>query len=247
MNEAFICDAVRTPIGRYGGALAMRPHRRSRCDADSRADRAQPRGRLERRRRRGVRLRQPGRRGQSQRGAHGAAARRSADRSARHDRQSPLRLEPRRRRHRRARDQVRRDVAGDRRRRREHVARAVRDGKGRFGVLARREDRGHDDRLALRQSGDESEIRHRQHAGDRRERRRRIRRRPRRSGCVRAAEPGARRRGDRRRPAGRGDRPGDAPREEGRPGRRHARRASARDDAGSARQAQGHRPRRTAR
>ncbi len=22
MNEAFICDAVRTPIGRYGGALA---------------------------------------------------------------------------------------------------------------------------------------------------------------------------------------------------------------------------------
>ena len=26
MNEAFICDAIRTPIGRYGGALsAVRP------------------------------------------------------------------------------------------------------------------------------------------------------------------------------------------------------------------------------
>ena len=23
MTEAFICDAVRTPIGRYGGALAL--------------------------------------------------------------------------------------------------------------------------------------------------------------------------------------------------------------------------------
>jgi acetyl-CoA acetyltransferase len=23
MNEVFICDAVRTPIGRYGGALAQ--------------------------------------------------------------------------------------------------------------------------------------------------------------------------------------------------------------------------------
>ena len=34
MNQAFICDGVRTPIGRYGGALASarrRPRRPSRC------------------------------------------------------------------------------------------------------------------------------------------------------------------------------------------------------------------------
>ena len=59
----------------------------------------------------------------------------------------------------------------DRRRRREHDARAVRDGQGRRGVLAQREDRGHDDRLALRQSADEGEVRRRLDARDRRERR----------------------------------------------------------------------------
>ena len=68
--------------------------------------------------------------------------------------------------HRRARDQERRDVADDRRRRRKHDARAVRDGQGRLRVLARREDRGHDDRLALRQSADEEQVRHRLDAGD---------------------------------------------------------------------------------
>ncbi len=30
-REAFICDALRTPIGRYAGALAMGAHRRPRC------------------------------------------------------------------------------------------------------------------------------------------------------------------------------------------------------------------------
>ena len=42
----FICDAVRTPIGRYGGALAEGAHRRSRRRADQGADGAQPEGRL---------------------------------------------------------------------------------------------------------------------------------------------------------------------------------------------------------
>ena len=31
-NQAFICDAIRTPFGRYGGALSQRAHRRPRRD-----------------------------------------------------------------------------------------------------------------------------------------------------------------------------------------------------------------------
>ena len=69
-----------------------------------------------------------------------------------------------------------------------------------IGVLARREDRGHDDRLALRQPADEGEVRHRFDARDRGERRHRIRDRARRPGRVRAAQPAARRR--RRSPPG---------------------------------------------
>ena len=42
MIEAFICDAVRTPIGRYGGALVVGARRRSRRDPDQGADGAQP-------------------------------------------------------------------------------------------------------------------------------------------------------------------------------------------------------------
>ena len=37
LREAWIVDAVRTPIGRYGGALAQRPARRPRGDRASRA------------------------------------------------------------------------------------------------------------------------------------------------------------------------------------------------------------------
>ena len=38
MNEAFICDAIRTPFGRYGGALSSRACRRPRRRAAARAD-----------------------------------------------------------------------------------------------------------------------------------------------------------------------------------------------------------------
>ena len=89
-------------------------------------------------------------------------------------------------------------------------------GKADSRVLARGEDRGHDDRLALRQSADEGEVRRRLDAGDRRERRRRLQGRARRPGRVRAAQPAARRGGDRRGTARRGDRAGDDPVEEGR-------------------------------
>ena len=76
--QAFICDAVRTPIGRYGGAL-------SSVRADDLG--ALPIKALMARNakvdwaavdRRALRLRQPGRRGQPQRRAHGGAARRAA-------------------------------------------------------------------------------------------------------------------------------------------------------------------------
>ena len=72
MTDAFICDAVRTPIGRYGGALAT-------VRADDLAAlplaallKRNPIPRPGRRRGGAAGLRQPGRRGQPQRGAHGA-------------------------------------------------------------------------------------------------------------------------------------------------------------------------------
>ena len=82
-KQAFICDAVRTPIGRYGGAL-------SSVRADDLG--AVPIKALMERNPKvdwaavddvHLRLRQPGRRGQPQRRAHGGAARRPADRACR--------------------------------------------------------------------------------------------------------------------------------------------------------------------
>ena len=49
----------------------------------------------------------------------------------------------------------RRGGPDDRRRRGEHVARALRPGQGRLGLLAHGEDRGHHHRLAVRQPADE--------------------------------------------------------------------------------------------
>ena len=46
MPEAFICDGMRTPIGRYAGGLAQGAHRRSRRGADQGADEAAPEHRL---------------------------------------------------------------------------------------------------------------------------------------------------------------------------------------------------------
>ena len=94
-ERAYIYDAVRTPFGRYGGALAkVRPDDLGahvvkqiveRNDLDPT------------RRRRHVRQRQRRRRGQPQRRAHGRAARRPAHLRPRHHDQPPVRLEPRRR------------------------------------------------------------------------------------------------------------------------------------------------------
>ena len=92
MTEAYICDAVRTPIGRYGGSARSCPRRRSRRDPDQGADRPQPAGRLGRAGRRHPRLRQPGRRGQSQPRPHGRAARRASRHVGRRHPQPPVRL-----------------------------------------------------------------------------------------------------------------------------------------------------------
>ena len=58
MNQAFICDGVRTPIGRYGGALAS-ARRRPRRPAAARAVGTPSAGRLGAAGRRDPRLRQP--------------------------------------------------------------------------------------------------------------------------------------------------------------------------------------------
>ena len=64
MTEAFICDAVRTPIGRYGGALsAVRPDDLGAVPISALMARNGGR-RLGSGRRRLFRQRQPGRRGQ---------------------------------------------------------------------------------------------------------------------------------------------------------------------------------------
>ena len=67
--KPYICDAIRTPIGRYGGALVHGAPRRSRRAPLAGPAGAQPGRRLGRGRRRDLRLRQPGRRGQPQRRA----------------------------------------------------------------------------------------------------------------------------------------------------------------------------------
>ena len=110
---AVILSAVRTPVGRYGGGLVVRPPGRPRGARGGRGRRA-GRGRRGRDRGRLARLRQPGGRGQPQRGAVCGAARRSARLGRRRHRQPALRVGARSgrrrlpRRHRRGRRPLRR-------------------------------------------------------------------------------------------------------------------------------------------
>ena len=185
--------AVRALRRRAGG----RPHRRSRRRAAARPAGTQSLRGLGRARRRDPRLREPGGRGQPQRRADGAAARRAARPRARRDGQPPVRVQPRRLHHRRPGDRGGGDVARDCRRRREHVAGAVRDGQAGRGLRPRPGLGRHHARLALRQPADAGAIRHRLDARDRRARRRRARHRPRRSGsrsrCAASSGPARRR------------------------------------------------------
>ena len=171
MAVAYICDAVRTPIGRYAGALAA-----VRADdlgaIPLRALCARNAASTGRGRRRDLRLRQPGRRGQPQRRAHGPLLAGLPVRCPAHDGEPAVRLGHGGGGDRRARDQGGRSGTADRRRRGEDDARAVRDGQGHGGVQPQRGDLRHHDRLALRQPGDEGAVRRRLDAGDRGERRR---------------------------------------------------------------------------
>ena len=228
------------PLRRSAG---QRAHRRSGCDADSRVDRAQPGRRLERRRRRRVRLRQPGGRGQPQRRPHGAPARRSADRSARHApsivfaaRVSTPSPSPR------ARSDAARcrsAIAGGV----ESMSRApfvIAKADSAFSRAARIEDttigwRFVNPAMKAKYGIDSMPETAENVAAE--------------FGVGRADQDAFALRSQARAaaaiaagPAGRGDRCRHHPREEGRRRGRHARRASSRNDAGSARETQRHRP-----
>ncbi len=218
MSRAVILSAVRTPIGRYGGALAgVRPD-----DLAAVAVRSGRRARGRRPgpdRRRLPGLREPGGRGQPRRRPHGGAARRLPPVGARRDAEPAVRVGPLGgglglpRRHRRRRRPLRR------RRGRVDDAGAALDAQARAGVRARApHGLRHDARLALSQPAARGDVPAREHGGDGRERRRALRRLPGGSGRVRPALAGAVGGG-----AGRGPLRGRA-----RPGRRsRARRASA--------------------
>ena len=197
MGEVFVCDAVRTPIGRFGGSLAKVRVDDLAADANQGPDGQAPEARLVAGRRGLLRLRQPGRRGQPQCRADGAAVGGPAGFGSRPDPQSPVRLGARRGRRRCARDSCRRNRSRHRRRRRIDDARPVRDGQGGGSLFALGGDFRYHHRLALHQPTDESAIWRRCDAGDRRERRRGISGVARRSGRVRHSLAATRRKSDR--------------------------------------------------
>ena len=196
MNDVFLCDGIRTPIGRYGGAL-------SSVRADDLA--AIPL--------RALVERNPGvdwaavddvyygcanQAGEDNRNVARMALLLAgpADRRAGRDREPPVRLG-----HGGDRDLRPRDRA--RARRELMIAGGVESMTRAPFVMPKadsafaRTQRGvrHDDRLALRQSADEEAVRHRLDARDGRERRRGVRHRARRPGRLRAALAAALRRG----------------------------------------------------
>ena len=95
MSAAYVLDAVRAPFGRYGGGLAkVRPDDLGAHVVRALLDRsAVARARADRRRH--LRRRQPGRRGQPQRRTDGLLLNGLAHPRARVDDQPPVRLEPR--------------------------------------------------------------------------------------------------------------------------------------------------------
>ena len=130
MSEAVICDAIRTPFGRYGGTFVRCAYGRSRRNAHSCPDGTESAGRLAGGGRRDLRLRESGRRGQSQCRAHGFAAGRPSAGCPRYDRESALRLQHGRGWDCGPCDQVRRSGSDYCRWRGKHVPCSVRDGKG---------------------------------------------------------------------------------------------------------------------
>ena len=192
MASVVICDAMRTPFGRYGGSAVDCARRRSGCDTDQGAYRAATRRRL-------------GRASTmsfcgcaNQAGEDNRNVARMALLLAGLPRQFPA-------------STVNRlcgssmDAIGiaaraiksgeaaliDRRRRGEHVACAFRHGQGRSAFSRSHEAGGHDHRLALYQSLAEGEVRRRFHAGNGGECRRGVQDFARRPGRLCAAQPTA--------------------------------------------------------
>ena len=114
--------------------------------------------------------------------------------------------------------------------------------KAAVGVRPQRRDLRHHHRLALRQSEDARRLWRRHHAEHGRECRRRVQDQPRGPGRLRPAQPGAHRGRAGQRPARRRDRPGRNPAAQGRPDRRRQGRASAPDQPRRACQAEADRP-----
>ena len=225
-REVFVVDAVRTPVGRLGGALAkVRPDDLGAVVIRALLDRTpSPRPRPDRRGQ--LRRRQPGRRGQPQRRPDVVAARRAADVGARLDGQPALRLRPRRGGRRRAHDRRRGRLDHGRRRRRVDDPGAVRAAQVGPAVPGRqRDDVLHDAGLADDQPGHAAGV-DGQPRREHRAARRAVRRRARGRGRVRrpVPEPGSRRLGVRglRHGRGAGARRGDGPRR-GHPRGRHPR------------------------
>ncbi len=193
MGDVFVCDAVRTPIGRFGGSLA-------KVRADDLA--AAPIKALMARHPKldwsavdEVYFGCANQAGEDNRNvARMALLLAGLPESVPGSHAQPsVRLRARCRRRRGARDPRRRDRPCDRRRRRIDDAGAVRDGQGAGSVFALGRDLRHHHRLALHQSPDEGAIRRRCDAGDRRERRRGVPGFARRSGRVRDPLAAARR------------------------------------------------------
>ena len=157
------------PVRPSRWGVGPHPYRRPCGDADRGADGSPAGCGLGGRGRRAARLREPGGRRQSERGPDGRAAGGPACGGPRRDRQPPVCLGARGRRAGRAGDPLRR--RGPRRRGRggEHVAGAARHRQGGFGILEEPAPRGHDRRVALRESADAGALRHGQQSGDRRE------------------------------------------------------------------------------
>ena len=165
--DAFVCDAVRTPIRRYGGALSS-----VRADdpgglADPGTDGAQPAGGLGAVGRGHPWLRQSGGRGQPQCRAHGRPSGRLAKGGARGDGQPVVRQRHGCRRHGRARDQGRGLRSDDGRWRGEHEPRAFCHAQGGGRVFPRQHGLRHNHRLAFCEPEDGGAIRYGVHAGNR--------------------------------------------------------------------------------
>ena len=181
MTEAYICDAVRTPIGRYGGALsgiraddlAAIPIR-ALIDRNPKVDWAE----LD-----DVILGCANQAGEDNRNLARMAGLLAglARQLGRGDPQPPVRLGPRRGGDGRARDPRRRRRSDHRRRQREHEPRAVRHAQGDERLRPQCRDLRHHHRLALRQPEDARCLWRRHHAEHGRERRRGVPGQPRRT------------------------------------------------------------------